>query len=546
MGRAKRELVQDRKLNKKKVLIVITVLLVIIAIVLVVINRDKLFKSDDKEISNQPSDVKLENHSKEKTIEEILEEFGGEVIEQPKSDTYIVEKDEKEYTIYADGEIVEGRVSIWNGESKETPADEVGNYNIYTAEELKWVADKIINGEKNFSGVTLTLRANLDFGGRQKEDGTWEGTNWTAMVGFLDELQKEDDKNETDKNEVEEGKENLKRFAGCFDGNGFWIKGIYSNTEKKYQGLFGYSSGIIKNLTLKNSYISGKDVVGGIVGINGGTIENCRVENTIINGENKVGGITGVSMTSSTIKQGSTENCKIIGKNYIGGIVGYLNNNSSITESSNNADVSGEDYIGGVMGISFFGSNISTNSNSGNIKGNNYIGGIGGYSAAQIEKNINSGDITGQVYVGGLVGVNYTMGDINSSCNSGKVEGENNIGGVAGTNNASISNCYNKGNITAKDYRAGGICGQNATESYIYSSYNMGNVVGIRDFDGIAGGNFGTVTNSYYLEGTVRDGSPEQNMSDEDLKNNAVNLLGEDFVQDTENKNNGYPLLNWQ
>lgn len=546
MSRGKREQISERKLNLKKVAFVIFIMLIIIVSVIIVINKDKIFSNKNVSIKeNNNVENKIDTEPKEKTIEEILTEFGGETIEQPKSDTYIVKKEGKEYTIYSDGEIVEGRVNIWNGQSKAISPDAAGNYNIYTAEEFKWFADKVINGEKNFSGSTITLRANIDFGGRQKEDGTWEGINWTAIIGFLDELP-DDNKNKTNTTKENETKENLKRFAGCLDGNGFCIRGLYTETEKKYQGLFGYSSGTIQNLTLKNSYISGKEIVGGLVGINGGTIQNCKIENSIIKGENKVGGITGMSMTSSTIRQASTQKSKITGKTYVGGIVGYLNNNATISETSNNSEIIGENYIGGLAGISFYGTSLNTNSNSGKIKGNEYVGGIVGYSDSQIERNINEGNVIGKKYTGGLVGVNHTMADISKSFNSGNVEGESNVGGIAGANNTLISNCYNKGNIKSTDYRAGGICGQNSTESYVYTSYNIGKIEGEKDVDGIAGGNFGTITNSFYLDSSLENGSESQKKNEEQMKNSIITDLGSEFKADSNNINNEYPILNWQ
>lgn len=543
MSRGKREEFSGKKLNMKKVTLIIVIILAIFAIILTIKNKERLFKESDKIAKqNETINDKIETENKEKTIEEILSEFGGETVEQPKSDTYIVKKDDKLYTVYSDGEIVEGKINIWSGESKEPAVDSAGNYNIYSAEELKWISDKVTNGEKNFNGVTITLRTNIDFGARQKEDGSWEGEKWTAIVGFLDELPKKD------KNAVntEKGKENLKRFAGCFDGNGFSIRGLYLNSDKKYQGLFGYSSGTIQNLTLKNSCIIGKEVVGGIVGLNGGTILNCSLKNSVINGDTKVGGICGMSMTDSTIKQCSTEKSKISAKDYTGGICGYINNNVTLTETSNDATVTGEDYVGGISGISFYGGSLNTNKNNGEITGEDYVGGISGYSQSEIEKCNNSGKIVGINHIAGIVGVNYTMGDISRTYNSGDILGRSNVGGIVGTNNGTVSNTYNKGKINATSYRAGGICGQNGTNSFIYTSYNIGNIEGKQEIDGVIGGNFGTITKCYYLDESVENGSKEQSKNEQEMKENIITDLGVEFVADSKNINDGYPIFSWQ
>lgn len=546
MSVGKREDFSKRKLNVGKVIILVIILLAIASGIIISINRDKIFKGKKEKDYAFQDKIKIEDES-EKTIEEILSEFGGEVVETPKSDTYIVLKDEKKYTVYDDGEIVEGEVKFWSGTSEEPQIDEVGNMNIYSPEQLKWVADKIIKGEKNFAGITITLRASLDFGARIKEDGTWEGPVWTSAIGFLDEIskdEKKDEKKETTENETP--KENLKRFVGCFNGNGFSIRGIYIDSDKKYQGLFGYATGTIQNVILKNSYISGGAGTGAIVGLNGGTVLNCTTENTIVNGkDSKVGGIVGISMSASAINQCYTKKGQVIGNEYVGGIVGYVNNNVSLSEASNSSKVTGKNYTGGIAGVVFYGSALHTIDNDGIVEGADNVGGIAGYSQAQMEKVYNKGDIKGERFTGGIVGINFTMGDISKSYNIGKVQGKDNVGGIVGTNNANISSVYNKGDIKADGYRAGGICGQNATDSYIYNSYNIGKVEAQEGIDGICGGNFGTITNSYYLN-TILNIESENAKNEEEMKTGILENLGVEFVSDSSNINEGYPVLSWQ
>ena len=60
-----------------------------------------------------------------------------------------------------------------------------------------------------------------------------------------------------DDDSVNVTKENLKRFAGVFNGNGFSIRGLNIDSDKRYEGLFGFNAGIISNLTIKNSNIKG-------------------------------------------------------------------------------------------------------------------------------------------------------------------------------------------------------------------------------------------------------------------------------------------------
>ena len=136
MSRGRREEIVERKLNVKKVILIIGIILLISICVIAFINKDKILKKfknfeDEKDFS-------LENKQENEgiKIEDVLAEFGGEIIEHPKTDTYIVLKDGKHYTIYSDGEIIEEKISLWNGQSSKPAIDEVGNYNIYSEEEL--------------------------------------------------------------------------------------------------------------------------------------------------------------------------------------------------------------------------------------------------------------------------------------------------------------------------------------------------------------------------------------------------------------------------
>lgn len=400
MGYGKREINNSKKLNRTKVIVAISIIL--IAIISVVLLLKNISKEDkiNKENQGIAEEVKNEQNeqSKFKSIDEMLDEFGGEILEQVNSDTYYINKNGVTYTAYVNDEIVEGKIVPWSGENKQPAVDEAGNINIYTAEELKWIADQVINGEKNFSGVTITLRQHIDLSGRKNEDGKWDGKQWTPIIGFLDELPKKEEAKQENKSEgegepVEDDSvniinENLKRFAGVFDGNGFSIRGLYINVSKRYQGLFGISSGVIQNLTIKNSSINGSTAVGAIVGLNNGKLVNCRIDNTEVTGSSKTGGIIGIAMSSSYIENcTSSDSCIISGGDYTGGLIGYVNNNSSIRMCENEAIISGNDFVGGISGIAFYGTSIENSVNRSNcIIGKKYVGGIVGYSRSTNRK----------------------------------------------------------------------------------------------------------------------------------------------------------------
>lgn len=106
---------------------------------------------------------------------------------------------------------------------------------------------------------------------------------------------------------------------------------------------------------------------------------------------------------------------------------------------------------------------------------------------------------------GGLVG--YNSGNIKNCYNEATVTSYSYAGGIAGLSTGStavVSNCYNKGNIYGG--YAGGIVGYNGNYAKIESSYNVGTVKYSATSTsleyGIAYRYGGTITNSYYLDGT--------------------------------------------
>ena len=178
-------------------------------------------------------------------------------------------------------------------------------------------------------------------------------------------------------------------FFGTFDGDGHTVSGIRINSSSNYQGLFGNLSGAtVKNVTLANSTIIGRDEVGGIVGYSfTGTFENCRVLGDVTIGANASssdnhGGIVGYIFgrgtvngcySAATVTRDGNSNCT----NY-GGIVGKTNGTVSnciadgawvigSEESSSGAIVGTNDgtlahnyYYG--CSVKSFGNNVGTGS----------------------------------------------------------------------------------------------------------------------------------------------------------------------------------------
>ncbi len=191
-------------------------------------------------------------------------------------------------------------------------------------------------------------------------------------------------------------------FLGIFEGNGKIISGLYLKLEEneKNGGLFGIvrQNAEIKNITLKDSYVSGEDI-GCIVGYNEGTIYRCKVETSTIetNAKRWAGGIAGIN-------NGDIIECATSGYFYgmdIGGIAGLNGTNAQhmgITPNSTTGKIY-RCYTSGYIGFSETSGIVS---HSGSYGGEGYINDC--YSIANVEDNYHKGAITS---VNGYLGTGY-------------------------------------------------------------------------------------------------------------------------------------------
>ena len=269
-------------------------------------------------------------------------------------------------------------------------------------------------------------------------------------------------------------------FYGCFDGNGYAVRGIYINTpERSSKGMFGYSDSgsVIANLGVAESYIYGDTYVGGVVGRNEGTVINCYNTGNV-NGNRNVGGV-------------------------VGGVVGRSDKYCDVTNCYNTGSVIGNEYVGGVVGGSDEYCDVTNCYNTGNITGEEGVGGVIGYDIRTTVTNCcNTGNITGEEGVGGVVGHNY-FGTVADCYSTGSVNGGNYVGGVAGSTRCTVTDCYNIGSVTGNDY-VGGVVGYNGRVS---GSYNAGNITGNNKVGGVVGclndDNSGRTATDCYNEGIV-------------------------------------------
>ena len=297
----------------------------------------------------------------------------------------------------------EGAVSLQSesgeGRALEQAAD--GTYLIYTAENLKEFA-AIVNGTDGTStdsDANAKLMNNIDL-----KDVCGESNSWTPIG-------------------------NSSPYSGTFNGDGHTISGLYIDITANNQGLFGYLSGTVQNLSVSGS-VKGDDYVGGIVGQNGGRITDCDFTGSV-SGVSYVGGVVGYNI-------GPVKNCyntgNISGKS-VGGVVGYNHSDGSVTNSYNTGAVSGVEDVGGVVGY-----------NDGGSVTNSY----------------NTGAVSGVEDIGGVVGENSGSSTVENCYNTGTVTGtDDRVGGVVGWNISSVKNCYNTGTVTGTDDYVGGVVGDN-------------------------------------------------------------------------------------
>lgn len=179
-----------------------------------------------------------------------------------------------------------------------------------------------------------------------------------------------------------------KYFKGTYDGNNKTISNLTVNApNSNYQGLFGYTSkAVIKNVTLANCNITGKQYTGGIVGYasTSTAIENCHVNGNINATASDAGGHGGIvgsatatSITNCTVT--GTISTSVSNDNY-GGIVGAANYDVVITSCENAANISGDGQNhGGIVGRDYRSSNkFKYCLNTGVVNGNQYVGAIAG------------------------------------------------------------------------------------------------------------------------------------------------------------------------
>ncbi len=364
-------------------------------------------------------------------------------------------------------------------------------------------------------------------------------------------------------------------FAAHFDGDGHSVIGMFINTTSTHNGLFGNVSGIVQNVSVKNSWVQGGKYTAGIAGYNVGTIENAENEASVTGTDECVGGVVGKTYekqySDNSVLTNISNKGIVTGKDNVGGIAGCATF-VTLNGARNEAEINGQHLVGGIVGGigSTSRNDIQKVRNSGKVSGKHFVGGIAGHCSGLLTKS------TGSIYCLQY----YSCGSIDYALNASDISGENGTAGILGAAcGVNLSNAGNTGNVEGKISTAGviGYSGYSTTSSL----YSTGKVFGSKNVGGILGHNLEGVTSSAYATSKV-DGDesvgiligqndnttmadyyylPQGELEpfgindgggfatakteDEMKADSFLELLGNDFVL-AENFNEGFPLLKWE
>lgn len=261
-------------------------------------------------------------------------------------------KNEENTTNKQEVETVIKPVLTWNGAAASSFSSGKGTqddpYIITSGGELAYLANLVNSGNSQYAQLCYELGCDIVL-------------NDTADYALWDSIQPEN------KWTPIGGTDDAVGFSGTFDGNGHSVSGMYVSGEYEYSGLFGeVSNGCIKNLIVKNSYVSATDNCGGIVGyihgdmLIGADIRNCAFSGMVIASGDNAGGIAGSIEAQGDENFMTIEQCYSLGTviaqgNNAGGIAGLAYANSGdvkIAECFSASEVSSEnENAGGIAGV---------------------------------------------------------------------------------------------------------------------------------------------------------------------------------------------------
>lgn len=391
-------------------------------------------------------------------------------------------------------------------------------YTIDSIEALIQFADSVTKG-KTYEGEYVKLTRNLDFKSADSYlDATRTDYEQYGYTGNLMTALTTGEGWQPIGTMIRDDNAYKYSFAGTFDGNGKYITNLFickniQNMDKDMQcGLFSENYGTIKNLGIMDSEVkltstsdTGKGMaIGIIVGNNYKEINGCCTTGTLyIEIDNKTtiwgGGITGTLKSTGIITNCYNKtNIEISGNGgtsyYIAGIAGAISDTASALNCYNNGSITVNAEGEGVDWL---------------------VGGITGY----LNNKTNN-----------LIENCYNCVDLNITGTVKTVY----LGGIIGQNRKTVRKCYNVGNVVS-----------NVTLTGTYN--NVGGIVGINSYGGV-------IEDSCYLSTTATTGvgraigtAPVITSADSlsDMPT-VLEIVGATFKEDTNNINDGYPILTWQ
>ena len=297
-------------------------------------------------------------------------------------------------------------------------------------------------------------------------------------------------------------------FRGAFEGNKYGIYNLKMTfPDENGIGLFGYVSGVsINNLTVTGDLV-GKGSCGLIIGSGSGiNISNCKAMGSVTATDELTGGLVGIASDSTS----SIQNCffkgEVFGKNRVGGIVGEISSRYSypnkIVSCLSMGSVSGTNYVGGICG---------------------YVGGGVDSSPTNDETithtfsfNENRAEVTGEKAVGGLLGFVYASYSVYT-----RYKGTVFVGQWHQYSYYNISNCFNRGPISASKENVGGVVGEfsgnsSSKSSVVSKVYNVGKITSEGSKGAItSGGTRFSISegNVFYLDECIENGNGNYGIS---------------------------------
>ena len=365
-----------------------------------------------------------------------------------------------------------------------------------TSSQMEDVNTLEITEEKLSNAIKQQFGNNKDFSITDNGDGSFlVNMNDTQRMYYIDETGKIIDKilKISTADELKTFRDDVNSGNTYEDWYVYLANDITLDINEEWEPIGLYSSEATIITDERNTYFSG-------------IFDGCSYEisGIYINTENRGNGLFGI------IKNGKVQSLGVTNSNFVinynaGAITGFLQNSEIVNCYSNiNITTQGNNLIniGGLAG------NVIENSEINNS-----------YSKSTI---IASGESS---HIGGIAGSIINSG-IKNCYNSGKIEGNEMVGGITGySGNCTIYNCYNSNNITGNS--------------------DVGSIIGIVGNKGVQ------ITNCYYIENTVNGTNDTEildgviSVTSEELKN-LSNTLGDNYKEDTNNINNGYPILQWQ